>query len=182
MTFLKAALVCACLLSLTLVVPADASAASGYGCRDAHKRPGAVKRDRLIGAVRCVINAERRARGLNAVAPAPTLRRAAAGHASSMARNDFFSHTSLDGRSLVDRVVAASEPGQWAWVGEVLGWGCGRAGSPASMVASWLASPTHRAVLHSPRPTHLGVTYAAGTPVAQCKSGATWTAEFGLAR
>ena len=168
-------------LAALLAAASPAHAAPGYGCRGAQALTGQASKTRLISAVRCVANAERRRHGLARVAAASSLRRAAAGHAASMARNDFFSHVSLDGRTIVDRVLAASAPNEWNWAGEVLGWGCGRAGSPASIVSHWMASPTHRAVVLDPRPTHVGVTFAKGTPVRSCARGVTWTAEFGRA-
>lgn len=68
----------------------------------------------------------------------PRLFNAAARHAQDMAMRNYFSHTSLDGRVLAQRVSA--EGYAWTSVGENLAWG---EPSVESVIAGWLSSPGH---------------------------------------
>ena len=67
-----------------------------------------------------------------------TLLQAAKGHATDMATNNYFSHTGLDGRSPAQRVSAAGY--NYSRMGENIA-----AGQPsvASVMAAWIASPSH---------------------------------------
>jgi uncharacterized protein YkwD len=75
---------------------------------------------------------------------APLLQ-AATGHSSDMASNNFFSHTSLDGRTLVQRVLAVGY--SYSTVGENIA-----AGQPSvqSVVTGWINSPGHCQNLMNP--------------------------------
>lgn len=68
----------------------------------------------------------------------PRLFSAAARHARDMATHKYFSHTSLDGRVLAQRVSA--EGYAWTSVGENLAWG---EPSVEGVIAGWLSSPGH---------------------------------------
>ena len=95
-------------------------------------------------AVRCVINQQRARNGLKPLAANRRLARAATRHARDMARHNYFSHVSRSGKSPLRRVRAA---GWRRGVGEALAWACGPRSSPAAIVATWLASPAHRAII-----------------------------------
>src|SRR4051812_50074611 len=81
--------------------------------------------DQAADAIVCLVNAERRSRGLKPLRRDGDLAQAAAGHASDMVRRDYFSHVSLGGKNLGDRVRAAGygNPGDVWKAGEDLGWG-----------------------------------------------------------
>lgn len=68
----------------------------------------------------------------------PRLFSAAARHAKDMAAHNYFSHTSLDGRVLTQRVIA--EGYAWTAVGENLA-----VGEPTveGVISGWLSSPGH---------------------------------------
>ena len=142
--------------------------------------PGATCPDYGETAVICAINAERQAAGRPPVAPHPKLALAARRHARDMVRRRYFSHTTLGGRSMTDRLFAvgylARGIGRWA-VGEVLAWGTGARSTPAATVAAWMQSPSHRRVLLWPDYDQVGVGIEPGTPFGG--SGATFAAEFG---
>jgi len=95
-------------------------------------------------AIRCEINQQRVRAGLNPLAANRRLARAANRHARDMARHNYFSHVSLSGKSPLRRVRAA---GWRRGVGEALAWGCGPQASPAAIVAAWLNSASHRAII-----------------------------------
>ena len=70
-------------------------------------------------------------------------------HLEDMQQNDYFSHTSLDGRTYVQRIVAAGYT-QWRTVGENLAWS-GTTGPLGNLfrvaerlVGNWFRSPGHR--------------------------------------
>lgn len=63
---------------------------------------------------------------------------AAARHSRDMAQNNYFSHTSLDGRSMGQRV--RDEGYAWSAVGENIAAG---QGSVDAVVSGWLSSPGH---------------------------------------
>ena len=141
------------------------------GCRGAgaQRARGAV----LRRAVLCLINQRRSLSGLNRLHANGRLARAAKRHAADMARHNYFSHVSLSGSSPLRRVRAA---GWRRGVGEALAWGCGVQSSPGAIVAAWMASAGHRAIIMG-RGNAVGIGYrrAGG-----CSGGrAFWVAEVG---
>jgi uncharacterized protein YkwD len=93
------------------------------------------------------------ARAQNGLAPLktdPTLRKAAGSYSHEMLAGGFFDH-----RNFVARMMRFGVRGPF--VGENLAWGVGETSTPAAIVAGWLASPTHRANLLSPRFRRVGL-------------------------
>jgi uncharacterized protein YkwD len=113
------------------------------GCAHARVEP----RDGLRDAERatlCLLNAERRARGLRPLRPDRALRRAALRHSEDMVQRDFFEHENPDGLGPHDRIVRAGytlRSGGFS-TGENLA--TGDPGTPAAMVDGWMHSPGHR--------------------------------------
>lgn len=85
------------------------------------------------------------------------LDQAAAGHARDMATQDYFSHTSLDGRSMADRIDATGY--DWRNLGENIAAG---PGSVDAVVDGWRASDGHCANLMNPAFTEFAVACVAG--------------------
>jgi len=127
--------------SLTAALGAPLNVVTGQ-CRGAAAQRLSQARTRR--AIRCVVNQQRVRNGLNRLASNRRLARAASRHARDMARHNYFSHVSLSGKSPLRRVRAA---GWRRGVGEALAWGCGPNASPAAIVAAWLNSPSHRAII-----------------------------------
>lgn len=73
------------------------------------------------------------------------LLQAATGHSSDMATNNYFSHTSLDGRTLVQRVLATGY--SYSALGENIAAG---QSSVQSVVTGWINSPGHCQNLMNP--------------------------------
>jgi uncharacterized protein YkwD len=162
--------ICGALLVAALTSPLCAAAAAGApACPQAGE-----------DAVICEINAERRAVSLPPVSANPKLALAARRHARDMVRRQYFSHMTLGGRSMVDRLTAAGYLtrgiGRWA-VGEVLAWGSGTRSTAAAAVDAWMHSPPHRRVLLFPVYREIGVGIEPGTPFGA--PGATFAAELG---
>lgn len=78
------------------------------------------------------------------------LQAAAQSYAEHLAADGQFSHT--DGSQIGDRVTAAGY--DWQTVGENLGLG---QPTPAEVVAAWMASPDHRAVMLNPAFVDIGI-------------------------
>jgi uncharacterized protein YkwD len=158
-----------------LVLPASARA----DCPGAEGPPAAPDG---AAATLCLLNAERAAQGLAPLAPAAQLDAAARDHAAAMVAGGFFAHDSPDGGTLLDRLRAAGRlPGPGGWTaGEDIAWGSGDLGTPAGVVAAWMASPGHRANILAPGFDEVGVGIAAGAPVpGVADASATYVADFG---
>lgn len=99
------------------------------------------------------------------------LRAAARLHARDMAQNDYFSHESRDGRSMLDRVRNAGFGG--CTVGENIAQGHR---DPEAVMAGWMESEGHCANLLAPRYRTLGVGYYDGP---DAKLRRLWVQNFG---
>ena len=178
-TSLKRAAALIALVAATSAGTAEARATAS--CPRADDIPTASSLAAARKATICLVNAERRDRGLPALRPAKRLHAAARRHARAMVRESFFAHVDPDGTELVDRlrrVRYLPATGRWR-AGENIAWGSADLSTPRAVVDAWLASPGHRAVLFDRSWRELGVGLAAGTPVAGVIDGVTVTADFG---
>jgi len=80
------------------------------------------------------------------------LLQAASGHSSDMAQNNYFSHTSLDGRTMVQRVVATGYT--YSALGENIAAG---QSTVESVITGWTNSPGHCQNLMNPAFRDIGV-------------------------
>ena len=100
------------------------------------------------------------------------LRNAARAHSQDMAANNYFSHTSLDGRTFDQRIRDAGYTGSGP-LGENIAAG---QSSPQSVVNGWMGSPGHCRNIMDPAFRAIGVGYA-------YEAGSTyrhyWTLSFG---
>lgn len=77
---------------------------------------------------------------------------ASAGHSADMANQNYFSHTSLDGRTFDQRITAAGYT--WSRLGENIAAG---QGNVATVMAGWMASPGHCSNIMGANFTEVGV-------------------------
>jgi uncharacterized protein YkwD len=77
---------------------------------------------------------------------------ASAGHSGDMANQNYFSHTSLDGRTFDQRITAAGY--SWSRLGENIAAG---QGNVATVMAGWMASPGHCSNIMGANFTEVGV-------------------------
>jgi uncharacterized protein YkwD len=77
---------------------------------------------------------------------------ASAGHSSDMAAQNYFSHTSMDGRTFDQRVTAAGY--NWSNIGENIAAGQSTA---SSVMSAWMGSPGHCSNIMNSRFTEVGV-------------------------
>jgi uncharacterized protein YkwD len=167
-----------CLLTVTaaLASTADSHAASAT-CSGARSSIAKVSPRAIGGAVLCLVNAERRARGLAPLRDAGPLRTAAQRFSADMVARGYFDHVSPHGSTVSSRVRGAGYRNMSS-VGENIGWGSGAMATPAAIVRAWMASPPHRAVILNGHFREAGVGVTAGAPVAG-RTGATFVLDVG---
>ncbi|MEV0158640.1 CAP domain-containing protein [Nonomuraea fuscirosea] len=114
-------------------------------------------------------NAERAKGGCSALKHDPQLRAAAHGHSADMAAKNYFSHTSQDGRSFLDRIKGAGFTGGSGWAENIA---AGQP-SPASVVQAWMNSSGHKANIMNCKYNLIGV-----GAVKDGKGKIYWTQDF----
>lgn len=161
-------------LVAALVLPSAALAA----CPGATSAPGAAEG---FGATLCLINAQRSAHGLKAVASDSRLQAAAGAFARDMVDRKFFDHVSPGGQTMLDRLHKAGWNPKGAWsAGENIAWGSGDLGTPAKIVDAWMHSAGHRANILNGTFTQIGLGIAGGAPQAGVDgAAATYVTDFG---
>ncbi|OZM72756.1 serine protease [Amycolatopsis antarctica] len=112
-----------------------------------------------------LVNAERAGAGCEPVEADSRLVTAAQGHSEDMSENDYFSHTSQDGRTFGDRITEAGYPSPGA---ENIAKG---QRSAEQVMESWMSSPGHRRNILDCSLTALGTGLAT--------DGWYWTQNFG---
>jgi hypothetical protein len=119
------------------------------------------------------VNTFRASHGLSTLVVSDSLTMAAKWMATDMSVNNYFQHTSLDGRSPTQRMADAGYPAYATWAGEDLAAGYT---SAADVLQGWLNSPAHLAVLVNPayRAIGIGRAYSGGSTY-----GWYWDADFG---
>lgn len=143
------------LLVLTLVVTA-----AGFGASSARGATlqNIASLDSLEAEILVEINTLRRTRGLAPLRLSRALRKAADGHSAAMARGGFFQHESADGSPFSNRLRREYGPiGSRPWsVGENLLWASPDLNAKDALKI-WLGSPSHRAILLTPRWREIGL-------------------------
>ncbi len=108
----------------------------------------------LINQVIKLTNIERANAGLQPLKPNSQLADAAQDHSEDMAKDDFFSHTGVDGSNVASRVQDSGY--QYSTVGENIAAGQKTA---AEVVEGWMNSPGHRANILNANYTEIGIGY-----------------------
>jgi len=178
----RAAVVAAAAAVLAGALGANASAATraraaASACSNASAAAADVPAPAVGSAVRCLVNLQRSRHGLAPLQPSGRLRAAAAAHSADMVARGFFDHVSPDGGTLSDRVHRTGYSGRT--LGEDIGWGTYDLGTPSAIVAAWMKSPPHRAIILGGRFREIGVGVAIGTPGDRTEAGAVYTLDVG---
>ena len=118
-----------------------------------------------------LVNVERAAEGLPPLSYDASLAAAARDHSEDMGLQNYFSHTSLDGRTVPDRIEDAGY--FWNTYGENIAAG---QPTPEDVIDSWMSSSGHRANILNPNFCDIGVGYAY---VASSTYRHYWTQDFG---
>lgn len=169
------------LVALFLVAPASAAVA----CPGADAIPTRATVVVAQDATLCLVNTERRRRGLRALRANPSLTVAAAEHSADMVRRKYFGHTTPSGRGSADRARAAGYGS--SFIGENIAWGAWKYASPRAIVRMWMDSGPHRANILDRAYRDAGPGVAAGLPVRNGQvsfdvsdvGGSTYTMDFG---
>ena len=100
-------------------------------------------------------------------------------HSQDMVKRRYFEHTSVDGRTVGDRIRAVGySRGASASAGENIAFGVGARSTPAHIVDLWMHSQHHREDILRPAFTEIGIGIALGSPYGDT-DGATYTTDFG---
>jgi uncharacterized protein YkwD len=159
--------------------------ATGSSCPDVELAPSAWNVERVRAATLCLVNRERAAHGESPLQSNARLERAAQQHTESMAFADYFEHVGPRGDTPLERMreagyIYSSQIG--FEVGENIGWGTRAQGTPAAIVAAWMASPGHRANILDGRfrDTAIGVSPHPPRVLAHGQAGGVYTQDFGV--
>jgi len=177
---LRTLVACALLaVALTALAPTPASAAR---CPGAYENPNSASTATVRSATLCLVNAERRQRGMRNLRHNGRLAEAATRHASDMVRRDYFSHDSPGGTDMVDRILRTdyirASTSSWT-VAENIAWGSDSRATPVAIVRMWMHSPGHRANILNRRFEEIGVGIVRGAPRRGVSNAATYVNNFG---
>jgi uncharacterized protein YkwD len=149
------------------------AAAQANGCSGAETRASAASVQTMRSAVLCLVNRERTARRLPALAAAGQLTRAAQRWTDTIVRSGRFTHGS--GAAFAKRISATGYA--WQAAGENIATGYP---TPRAVLAGWMASTDHCRNILDPSFRDIGIGED-DSPVRPFASGpATWTQDFGL--
>ncbi|HYP48869.1 MAG TPA: CAP domain-containing protein [Thermoleophilaceae bacterium] len=180
----RAALVLALLLACCAWALALApSAQAANACQSGSATPSSAGKAELVRATVCLLNAERSRHGLAKLRLSAELSRIGERHAIDMARRNYFSHNSLNGKTFADRIRGAGylrSARRWS-IGENLAWGSGARATPSSIMRAWMKSPTHRANVLRKTYVEVGIGVAFDAPVrgVTAQPAGTYASEFG---
>jgi uncharacterized protein YkwD len=183
---LRSARVISCCLFALVALPTTAANAratvrTAASCVATNDLPSAATVETARTATLCLLNNERTKRGMHPLRANLKLQRAANGHSSDMARNNYFEHDSQNGKSFMDRIMGAGYTlaGRTYVVAENIAWGQMELATPRSIVTTWMHSPGHRANILNGRLREIGIGIAIGDPSSASMRGATYTTDFG---
>jgi len=153
-------------------------------CRDAGLTPTTRNIMLVRAATLCLINRERARDGERALHWNEQLVHVAQAHTESMAFGAYFAHVGPRGETPLMRMrragyIYSSRIG--FEVGENIAWGSLWLGTPRAIVASWMASPDHRANILDARYRDTGVGVSPHTQgLANGQAGGIYTEDFGV--
>jgi uncharacterized protein YkwD len=152
-------------------------------CPGANLRPTAANSAAVDAATACLINGVRAAYRLRPLHVNRYLQGVAAGQVSEMVRWNYFADVRPSGQT-AGRLIASSRYAVRAAslsTGQNIGWATGAYTTPANMVATWMSSPAHRAVILAGdfHDIGVGVTPTLPSVLQHGRLGATYAVEFG---
>ena len=181
------AVLCAwCALPCAVAAAKPRAAAAAAGCPGESLRPTGADEGAVDRATLCLVNAVRAGRGLHALRANAALGKVASSQVSSMIRWDYFADVRPTGQTPLSLVGVTRYPAHTAGfaVGQNIAWGTGDFASPAHIVAEWMASPPHRAIILTGAYRDAGIAVDPALPgvLRAGHSGATYAMEFGMRR
>jgi uncharacterized protein YkwD len=153
--------------------------AAAAGCSSADTVPTQNNLAAMRAATLCLINIERRQRGLRALRANAKLAKAAERHTSDMVHRRFFDHQGPRGPSFAARIHRVGYNGS---AGEDIGYETASPdATPRSTVKAWMNSSGHRANILRKAFRAAGVGVSSSAPIRPPQRGATFTVDFGSA-
>ena len=175
--------------------PLSGSAAAAAGpraraaarpCAGATLTPTSADTRAVEVATLCLINQIRVANGLHRLRANRYLLGVAASQVATMVSWDYFADDRPSGQTPLSLVGVSRYPAHAAAfaVGQNIAWGTGALATPAHIVAEWMASPPHRAVILTAEYHDAGVAVTPAVPrvLQPNRSGATYAMEFAMRR
>jgi len=159
--------------------------AGNGSCADATASPSDANIQLIRAATLCLVNRERVNAGERPLRWSSALISSAQQHTESMAYDGYFEHFGPGGESPLARMrstgyISSSRDGYE--VGENIAWGSMQGGTPARVVAAWMASAGHRAnILNAAfRETGIGVSPHLPASLSGGQPGDMYTQDFGV--
>ena len=176
------ALVAALLAVAVSPALAGAPAPVDARCPDPGQAPEQATLHYMRSSMLCLVNRVRERYGLGPLAYNPELRRSATGHSQDMVVHRYFSHEGPSGSTVGTRIASAGYLARFStyFVGENIGGGGQKEGSPLAVFRSWMHSPPHRANMLDPDFHDFGVGVARGYPEGGGAAAATYTLDLGM--
>jgi uncharacterized protein YkwD len=156
-----------------LVAPGSAAAAS---CAHANDNPYDISLHEAKQATLCLLNNERRKRGIRKLRDNGRLDLASRRHANDMSKRHYFAHGDFVGRIKAARYLSGA---RGYMLGENIAWGSGTYSTAAHIVDEWMHSSGHRANILNPSFHEIGLGIARGAPVDGQDRGGTYVTDFG---
>jgi uncharacterized protein YkwD len=147
------------------------AAAGARGCSAAHTTIAHASRAQLQRAVVCLVNQQRRSRGLPGLRENSRLNRSAQGWTNVMVTHRDFSH----GADFAARISAVGF--DWSNAGENIATGYT---NPVAVVNAWMASKGHCQNILNPQYRYVGTGVADNAISGYSTLAGTWTQDFGL--
>lgn len=125
-----------------------AGSASAAGCKNANLEPqDADQAKKAQTAVRCLVNRERKKRGLRSLRFSKSLQKASDWMAKDMLDHEYFAHDRNGGPSFTARITrfGYGEKSNGYSLGENIAWATCDIATPREIVRMWMNSPGHRA-------------------------------------
>jgi uncharacterized protein YkwD len=167
-----------------VVEPLAARASSGCANRGLH--PDAANALAVEQATMCLIDRVRSRHGRRALRANRQLGGVAQSQVSSMLRWNYFADLRPSGQTPLALVAGTRyrTHARFIAVGQNIAWASGRAATPQHIVAEWMASPPHRAIILSGEFRDAGVAVMPALPseLGAGSRGALWVVELGVRR
>jgi len=171
-------------LACSVATAAPRASAAASSCPGATLRPTGTDAAAVDAATLCLVNAIRSSSHLHPLRANGQLAKVATSQVATMIRWDYFSDVRPTGQTPMSLVGVTRYPAHSAGfaVGQNIAWGTAAFASPEHIVAEWMASPPHRAIILTAAYRDAGVAVAPAVPgvVRAGQSGGTYAMEFGV--
>jgi uncharacterized protein YkwD len=128
-------------------VLAPGAAQAGAACANANLQPASADDvPAAEAATRCLVNQQRRKRGLRSLKYNRDLQKSSDWQANDMLQYEYFDHQRSGGPSFAGRITRFGYGGSSGYsLGENIAWSTADAASPKEIVSMWMHSPGHKA-------------------------------------